>query len=255
MKVCSKCKIEKHSDLYNKNRSECRQCQKELKQSKKDQISESGKFYYKNNKEKINSNHREYHKNNKDKINERKKIYQLSKKISEPLKVKIPKIKKGVDKERAKLKQRIRYENNKNKILEQSYVYANNRRKIDPVFKLRKNISIYIRKALKNNNSSKRGYSITNFIPYTIQELKDYLESLFEPWMNWDNHGKYNSKNWNDNDFRTWTWNIDHIIPQSKLPYTNMEEENFRKCWALENLRPLSAKQNLLDSNRRALYI
>lgn len=30
-----------------------------------------------------------------------------------------------------------------------------------------------------------------------------------------------------------------------------MVEDNFKKCWALENLRPYSAKQNLADSNRR----
>jgi hypothetical protein len=57
------------------------------------------------------------------------------------------------------------------------------------------------------------------------------LEKQFEPWMNWQNHGVY--KNWDDNDQSTWTWQIDHIIPQSDLPYTSMEDENFKKCWAL----------------------
>jgi uncharacterized Fe-S center protein len=41
------------------------------------------------------------------------------------------------------------------------------------------------------------------------------------------------------------TWNIDHIIPQSSLPYNSMEEENFQKCWALENLRPMEAFANI----------
>jgi len=30
-----------------------------------------------------------------------------------------------------------------------------------------------------------------------------------------------------------------------------MEDENFKKCWALENLCPLSAKQNLLDGQKK----
>lgn len=30
-----------------------------------------------------------------------------------------------------------------------------------------------------------------------------------------------------------------------------MNEENFKKCWALSNLRPYSAKQNLLDGANR----
>jgi len=39
--------------------------------------------------------------------------------------------------------------------------------------------------------------------------------------------------------------------PQSDLLYISMSEDNFKKCWALSNLRPYSAKQNLLDSNRK----
>lgn len=88
------------------------------------------------------------------------------------------------------------------------------------------------------------------YLPYTIQELKQHLENQFEPWMNWNNHGKY-TKNWNDQDSATWTWQIDHIIPSSTLPYTNMEEENFKKCWSLENLRPYSAKLNTIDGATR----
>ena len=93
--------------------------------------------------------------------------------------------------------------------------------------------------------------SIINFLPYTIQQLKDHLEKQFEPWMNWNNYGIYYTNLWNDNDPSTWVWSIDHIIPQSKLPYTSMEDDNFKKCWALDNLRPYSAKQNIIDGNKR----
>lgn len=41
------------------------------------------------------------------------------------------------------------------------------------------------------------------------------------------------------------------IVPHSKFKYTSMEDQSFQKCWALINLRPYSAKQNLLDGNRR----
>jgi len=78
-----------------------------------------------------------------------------------------------------------------------------------------------------------------------MQELKNHIEKQFKPWMNWNNRGPYKINEWNDNDPTTWTWQIDHIIPQAKLPYTSMDDENFKKCWALENLRPLSAKLNL----------
>jgi len=72
--------------------------------------------------------------------------------------------------------------------------------------------------------------------------------------MNWNNWGVYKSKNWNDNDSSTWTWQIDHIIPQSNLPYTSMEDENFKKSWDLNNLRPYSAKQNILDGISRVRH-
>ena len=93
--------------------------------------------------------------------------------------------------------------------------------------------------------------SILKYLPYTIEDLKLYLESKFEWWMNWDNWGMYDVKTWDDNNSLTWTWNIDHIIPQSYFKYVSMEDEEFKRCWALENLRPYSAKQNILDGNRR----
>jgi hypothetical protein len=69
--------------------------------------------------------------------------------------------------------------------------------------------------------------------------------------MNWENWGKYKPESWDDNNKTTWTWNIDHIIPHSDLPYKSPKDENFKKAWSLENLRPYSAKQNILDGTSR----
>jgi hypothetical protein len=116
----------------------------------------------------------------------------------------------------------------------------------DPSFKLRCLISVAI-----NNNLKKNNKSINFFLPYSIQELKHHLESQFESWMNWNNWGKYDSKTWNDNDSSTWTWQIDHIISKANFSYNCVEEDSFKQCWALNNLRPLSAKINILDGNRQ----
>ena len=121
----------------------------------------------------------------------------------------------------------------------------------DVNFRLRKLISSTIGNALKSFKCNKNNRSITNFLPYSISELIFHIENLFEPWMNWQNHGKIDLKTWNDDDQSTWKWNIDHIIPQYHLPYTSMEDDNFKKCWALSNLRPLSAKQNIIDVIRK----
>ena len=53
------------------------------------------------------------------------------------------------------------------------------------------------------------------------------------------------------NDYNTWTWQIDHIVPHSKFKYTSMGDKEFVDCWALSNLRPFSAKRNISDGNRR----
>lgn len=140
---------------------------------------------------------------------------------------------------------------NKGKINKRLAQYYKNKRQNDPFFKLRKRISGSIWFYLKLNKSSKNGNSVINFLPFSIQELKEHLEKQFEPWMTWNNWGKFFAKTWNDNNPTTWTWHLDHIIPQSLLPYTSMEDDNFKKCWALNNLRPYSAKQNIIDSNKR----
>lgn len=133
------------------------------------------------------------------------------------------------------------YHNNYEKIRKLNNIYYNKRCNSDPSFKLRKICSNRIYQTLRNIRGNKGG-SILKYLPYTIQELKEHLEKQFEPWMNWDNYGLAtpNKK----------TWQIDHIIPQSKLPYLSMEDDNFKKCWALENLRPLEAFENIKKSNK-----
>jgi hypothetical protein len=109
-------------------------------------------------------------------------------------------------------------------------------------------ISSSINRALYRKKSSKYGYSYLEYLPTNyIEDLYKHLEKQFEEWMFWDNWTIYDPTTWNDNDKSTWTWQIDHIIPRSDLPYSSMEDDNFKKCWALENLRPYSAKQNILD--------
>jgi hypothetical protein len=60
--------------------------------------------------------------------------------------------------------------------------------------------------------------------------------------MNWDNYGKYEEGKLK--------WHIDHIIPHSSFEYTSMNDESFKKCWSLENLRPLEAVENIKKSNK-----
>ena len=118
----------------------------------------------------------------------------------------------------------------------------------DPVFKLRMLVSGAVFDGLHGKH---HGKSIIKHLPYTMKELKKHLEDQFEPWMNWNNHKKYNPKTWDDNDKSTWVWNLDHIIPHSTFKYDNLECDEFFNCWNLTNLRPYSAKQNIIDGGSK----
>jgi hypothetical protein len=119
--------------------------------------------------------------------------------------------------------------------------WQRNKEKLDVLFKLKRRVSSLLR-----NSLNKKGESFVKVFGYTPDELRSHLESKFEPWMNWENWGVYNPDIWDDNDSKTWTWNIDHIIPIHQFTYTSYQDEEFIRCWGLENLRPLSSKENIL---------
>jgi hypothetical protein len=232
-KICSKCKIFKlFSEFHirkNNNkttklyyRSSCKQCEFLAK-----------KIYIENNKEKVINGRSLYYKNNKEKENNKYKIYYLSHRDE---RLTYSKKYFSINKEKINIKR------NENRI---------KREKIDPSLKLKHNISSMIRYGLRRENISKNGLSCFDYLSYSFYELKTHIENLFEPWMTWENLGKYDPKTWDDNDPATWKWQLDHIIPHSNFKYQSMEEESFKKCWSLENLRPYSAKQNIKDGNRR----
>jgi hypothetical protein len=89
--------------------------------------------------------------------------------------------------------------------------------------------------------TSKAGNSILQFLGYSIQDLKSHLESLFTDNFNWDNYGV--------------VWHIDHIIPHSNFSYLSMTDPSFTQCWALANLRPLAAAQNMRDGSTRVRHL
>jgi hypothetical protein len=266
MKKCSKCKIEKDdSDFHKCNNtkdglySSCKECRKlvsaEYYKNNKETIIDTSKQYYNDNKSIILEYRKEYYEDNKEIILRHNKQYYEDNKEEVLIVQKTYRDshKNQRKKYNLKNKEAIKEYNkkyaksNRNKIVKKHNEYQIIRRKNDPAFRIRGIISNMINKQLESYGSTKNGKSCLDYLPYSIQELKEHIEQQFEIWMNWDNHGKYDSKLWDDNDQSTWTWQIDHIVPQSDLPYSSMTDDNFKKCWALSNLRPYSAKQNLLD--------
>jgi len=125
-------------------------------------------------------------------------------------------------------------EKNKEKVLLWKKQYRNRRSK-DVCWKLRRNVSNTIRHYIKLQKQVKNNKT-WQCLPYTPEMLRDHLEKQFDEHMSWENYGSY--------------WHIDHIYPQSKLPFKNLSEDNFLKCWSLENLQPLEASENIFKSNK-----
>lgn len=226
----------------------CKKCVSEYyekyRKNKKEEIKEYKKFHYENNKEQILADKKIFYEENKKQIlTDRKQYYEENK---AELQVKH---KEYYDENKATIlkQKKIYYTKNKKHITEYTKQYFKTRRINDPSFALRNDLSTLIGRTLKYNAGSKLGKSITDYLPYTIKDLKEHMEIMFEPWMNWQNRGKYNSIKWDDNDMSTWTWQLDHIIPHSKFHYTSMKDQSFKDCWALSNLRPFNSKKNQLD--------
>lgn len=116
------------------------------------------------------------------------------------------------------------------------YVEYNRRRyekiKADPKARLSSNISCHIYQTLKG---TKAGRSWQLLVGYTVDDLRGHLERQFRNGMSWENYGK---------------WHIDHIRPVSSFSFSSPDHAEFRACWALSNLQPLWARDNILKSNK-----
>ena len=207
------------------------------------------KIYRDKNREKIREFFRKRYKEKKDEIKASRKE---AKKNTTPEK-----------KEKQAKRKREYSKNNRKKLNAKSKISRQKRIENDPSIKLKGAVSAQIRIALASNNSSKNGKSCWENLSYTPKELRIYIENLFshpdnltingEVWMSWKNYGLYKVDDWDDNNPNTWKWQLDHIIPHSNFKYTDMTCDQFKECWALENLRPLSAKVNVYENKYRSL--
>ena len=109
---------------------------------------------------------------------------------------------------------------------------ANKKKRSTPFGKLNHRMGTNILLALKGN---KNGRSWESLVGYTCSDLKRHLEKQFVDGMSWENMGE---------------WHIDHKIPISVFNFTKAEHEDFKRCWSLENLRPLWKHDNLVKYNK-----
>ena len=106
------------------------------------------------------------------------------------------------------------------------------KKKNDVAYRLSNSVGCSMRDALLGR---KKGVSWTTIAGYTVDDLKNHLESQFKQGMSWNNYGK---------------WQIDHIRPICSFNFNSIDDEEFKKCWALENLQPLWAEENSSKGGR-----
>jgi hypothetical protein len=276
MKTCTKCKVNKLEEDFSPSQlklqsSRCKECvsivNKEWRDKNPEKVKENSRSWYENNTERAKARTSQWKKDNPEKNaansrnwskNNPEKKAAMDKKYREENLVKVREMEKRWRKENPEKKKASNKkwaEENYEQILEYQKQYLMEKYHNDPAHRNRVLASAKINEMLKSQGSSKKGHSFLGYVEWTLEELCSWIANQFEPWMNWDNQGRYDSKTWEDNDPGTWKWQLDHIIPHSDLPYDNMEHPNFKKAWALSNLRPLSAKQNLLDGANRTRHL
>lgn len=235
-KVCTKCGEEKELSEYYKSKkgklgrqAHCIICDKKIKKENyklnKETIKEKSKKYYYNNLNYYKELKKSYQKNNRGRLKEYKKNYKKlnNDKIKEYTKLYYQNNKEQIKLYKEKNKETLRIKNN---------IYVRNKYNNDIVFKLKLKYRTMILKSLKKINNKKKSKSIST-LGCSYEHFKLYLESKFESWMNWDNHGLYNGT-------INYGWDIDHIIPLSSA---KSEEELIKLCH-YSNLQPLCSRIN-----------
>lgn len=106
-----------------------------------------------------------------------------------------------------------------------------------PAHRLRCRIGGQIRRILAGQ---KRGLPTMELVGYTALELRAHLERQFLPGMSWSNMDR---------------WHVDHIVPISAFTIESVEDPELRRAWALTNLRPLWATENLKKKDKRQFLI
>jgi 5-methylcytosine-specific restriction endonuclease McrA len=174
------------------------------------------KKYYENNREKHIKDATQWNKDNPEKVKGYLKTYYQNncKKIKE----KIEQYQK----------------NNHKKIRDREREYKDRKRKTDLRYNLNWKIEILMSKCLKGN---KKGKKWCDLVGYSVDDLIKHLEKTILEMYCWQ-------------DFLKGRLQIDHIIPISAFNFTEPEHIDFKRCWSLENLQLLPAKENRIKSNK-----
>lgn len=81
----------------------------------------------------------------------------------------------------------------------------------------------------------KNGRQWQSLVGYSVDDLKRHLERQFTKGMTWGTFGD---------------WHIDHRRPLASFSFDGPEDPEFKAAWALTNLQPLWAPDNIAKRAR-----
>jgi hypothetical protein len=227
LKKCSKCGEEKPSKEFHAHRKYkdglnpiCKDCRRGIAHARylkeRDEILQKSKDYYRSNIESVRERHHVYWDTNKEKIR-KKAMEKYYANWPEERRIRDESIRRNWDK-------RLAYERK----------YKAKKRAEDFSYKIHSNISRRLRESI--GKGSKKRITWEKILGYTVEDLMKHIESGFQPGMEWDNYGD---------------WHIDHKVPISHHKLNgNDDHEMILKCWCLNNLQPLWAKDNLVKGDK-----
>lgn len=130
---------------------------------------------------------------------------------------------------RIRTEQRIRSRRSRSKTRQ----YIRRRYHTDLRFRITHLLRGRMLQALKENH--KTGSALI-LLGCSIEKFKHHLESLFQPGMNWENHGTYIHG-------KAPKWHIDHIKPCASFDLNDPEQQ--KACFHWTNMQPLWGYDNI----------
>ena len=218
-RICIKCGEMKNFDEFHKDNwhypgviATCKKCRHAKQKEWRDA-----------NEKKASENNKKWRLENEDKVKIDSKAYRLKNKeklnaYRKEWRNKNPTYQKeyrAVNKDKRSKRQRNNWRNN-------------------PKHKLNCTMSSTIRRGLANGKEGKGWKDLVNF---TLEELMGHFEKLFTSEMTWEM-------------FLKGEIHLDHKIPLAVFNFKTINDLDFKRAWALENLQPLFAKDNLTKGKK-----
>jgi len=218
MKQCPHCHQEQELDQFSAKHPWCKTCKRKSSKSsyrkhaakrrayRKDYVQRNADAIKAGRQQSLTKDHeygRLYHKAHKEEIKARKKKYYED----------------HPDKLRSLL----------NKSKKSKREYAKRKKNNDLQFKIKTNIRIRLRCAIRTK--ARRGSAVSD-LGCTIEHLIKYIESLWKPNMSWDNWGKGIGK-----------WQIHHLVPLHQFDLTDRNQ--LQLACNYSNLVPMWTEEHI----------